>query len=598
MYNKRRKIVSLALALFVVTTAFALTQYGTEDAFGTQYFHTFFNETGLPSGTEWNATYNGALLFSTSTSIEFTETVSNTYSYTIPGQDVGTYLYTPSPSSGTVGSPGSVSLHFNGANLTLKRNPMDAGQTEWFYTSSSVTYTAGFNIYLYINGANTTSVPGGNIQNSGSQLSDVFSSSGSYSAYILYAEIQTPSYHFDSPTLTITVNPSLSASIASSRSVTDYGQPVTFTSSVSGGTPPYTYQWFDNNASVSWATSADWTVSNLSVGTHTIFLEVTDSVGDPAHSVPNASLPEVIWQYSFSTIICIGTPLNLSISKLTNVTLIDSQQNVSKFHFSWYVNGVLTNVTTRYFNFFANSPGQFNFTVVFDGIGGIFPGHHSVSVIINVTGTPPSKSVLFFETGLPIGAVWSPALFPTIQNATTENHAFTGYGYITQSGQNAVLVAVPYFESYNLTIDLWATGPSGYNISKQYIPNPVTGIITLTPGTPYEIAQITFTARDPSNTTTLGNSTLTSTLNQTQTTNTSTHENLTTNSTTTSNQAITNNSTNSTLITKDPPIKSNNIRLGVLEILVMTFAIILAILGVVIHRKQRSRKADTNRKEG
>jgi hypothetical protein len=64
------------------------------------------------------------------------------------------------------------------------------------------------------------------------------------------------------------------------------GQQVSFTSTVSGGTPPYTYQWYLNNQPVSGATSNTWTFTPTATGTYYIFLEVKDSAGNTARSDP------------------------------------------------------------------------------------------------------------------------------------------------------------------------------------------------------------------------------------------------------------------------------------------------------------------------
>jgi PKD repeat protein len=65
------------------------------------------------------------------------------------------------------------------------------------------------------------------------------------------------------------------------------GQQVTFTSTVTGGTPPYTsYQWYLNGNPVSGANSNSWTFTPTATGTYYIFLKVTDSAGNTAQSDP------------------------------------------------------------------------------------------------------------------------------------------------------------------------------------------------------------------------------------------------------------------------------------------------------------------------
>jgi PKD repeat protein len=64
------------------------------------------------------------------------------------------------------------------------------------------------------------------------------------------------------------------------------GQQVSFTSTVSGGTPPYTYQWYLNGNPVSGANSNSWTFTPTATGTYYVSLKVTDAAGNTAQSDP------------------------------------------------------------------------------------------------------------------------------------------------------------------------------------------------------------------------------------------------------------------------------------------------------------------------
>jgi hypothetical protein len=78
------------------------------------------------------------------------------------------------------------------------------------------------------------------------------------------------------PQLLVSINP-MSASV-------NKGQSVSFNSSVSGGTPPYSYQWYLDSNPVSGATSTGWTTTFTAVGVHYVYLMVTDSKGKTAQS--------------------------------------------------------------------------------------------------------------------------------------------------------------------------------------------------------------------------------------------------------------------------------------------------------------------------
>jgi len=84
--------------------------------------------------------------------------------------------------------------------------------------------------------------------------------------YLVNEEL--PLYTFMSP---------LSASILVSQSVT-------FTSSVSGGFEPYSFQWFLNGNPVSGATSNTWTFTPTSSGIYYVYLKVTDAIGNTKQS--------------------------------------------------------------------------------------------------------------------------------------------------------------------------------------------------------------------------------------------------------------------------------------------------------------------------
>ena len=83
---------------------------------------------------------------------------------------------------------------------------------------------------------------------------------------------------------TIQVPPPLSASISPLSASILVGQSVTFTSTVSGGYTPYSYQWYLNGNPVSGATSASWTFTHTTSGIYYIHLKVTDAKANTAQS--------------------------------------------------------------------------------------------------------------------------------------------------------------------------------------------------------------------------------------------------------------------------------------------------------------------------
>lgn len=86
----------------------------------------------------------------------------------------------------------------------------------------------------------------------------------------------TAHYTAIAPQLTVVITP-LSATVY-------VGQSVILTSTVSGGTAPYSYQWYLDGNPVSGATASTWTFTGSGVGVYYVYLVVTDSTNSTAQS--------------------------------------------------------------------------------------------------------------------------------------------------------------------------------------------------------------------------------------------------------------------------------------------------------------------------
>jgi hypothetical protein len=126
----------------------------------------------------------------------------------------------------------------------------------------------------------------------------------------------------------------LSVSITPTTAKIKIGESVTFTSSVSGGKPPYTsYQWYLNGSTVSGATSPTWTFTRVTVGCYIVYLNVTDSTPKTAKS-NEAS-------------VTVAPPLTVSISP-TSASILVGQSvtftstvsgGYSPYGYQWYLGG-------------------------------------------------------------------------------------------------------------------------------------------------------------------------------------------------------------------------------------------------------------------
>jgi hypothetical protein len=103
------------------------------------------------------------------------------------------------------------------------------------------------------------------------------------------------------------------------------GQQVTFTSTTSGGYPPYTYQWYLNGNPVSGATSETWTFTPSTSGIFYVYLKVTDSKGNTAQSDTARIIVSTVPVGGYSIPIQLPTttkPVTLHIALLTILTAL------------------------------------------------------------------------------------------------------------------------------------------------------------------------------------------------------------------------------------------------------------------------------------
>jgi outer membrane protein assembly factor BamB len=181
-------------------------------------------------------------------------------------------------------------------------------------------------------------------------------------------------YAFGEPT-TVTISPS--------PVVMDVTQSQLFTSSVSGGTSPYSYQWFLNGIPVPDATSATWTFAPTSLGSYTIYVNVTDSVSTAVTSNIVTATVNVAPSASISPS---SATFDVGQSKLFTSTVSDG---TSPYTYKWYLNEVaVSDATNSTWTFTPNSSGSYNVYVNASDSANFTSKSNIASVTVN-----PSLSV-------------------------------------------------------------------------------------------------------------------------------------------------------------------------------------------------------------
>ncbi|MGB9671560.1 MAG: PKD domain-containing protein, partial [Candidatus Norongarragalinales archaeon] len=146
------------------------------------------------------------------------------------------------------------------------------------------------------------------------------------------------------PPLLVSITPT-SASIL-------LGQSVTFTSTVSGGCPPYNYQWYLNESIISNATSSMWTFLPFTTGTYAVYLNVTDSSGNIATS-------------NTATVI-VAPPIIVSISPMSAYLLVGQSVTFTSlvsggyppYSYQWFLNDTAASeATSTTWAFTPTAPG-------------------------------------------------------------------------------------------------------------------------------------------------------------------------------------------------------------------------------------------------
>jgi hypothetical protein len=232
---------------------------------------------GLPTGV--SASFSPVTVTPTTSGVTSTLTVQTSAS-----TPAATSTLTIKGTAGTTEKTATVTLTVNPQDsLVLSVSPtsptLTSGQTASFIASAS----GGTLPYTYQWYEDTTAMTG----QTSSTLTTTKTTPGTYSYSCKVTDSKSATANSNVVTLTVTpITLQLTISISTITPTVLSNQAATFTASASGGTSPYTYQWYEGTTIMTGQTSSTFTTSKSTVGTYSFSCKVTDSKSATANSSP------------------------------------------------------------------------------------------------------------------------------------------------------------------------------------------------------------------------------------------------------------------------------------------------------------------------
>jgi len=257
---------------------------------------------------------------------------------------------------------------------------MDVGQSKQF--NSSV--TGGTSLYTYQWYLNDAPVSGA----TSSSWTFTPSSSGSCTVYVNATD--NVGKMVKSNIVTATVNTAPSITMSPTSVTMDVGQAKLFTSSASGGTSPYSYQWYVNDAPVSGATSFTWTFTPSSSGSYYVKIIMTDNV--------DASIASTISNVAVNPQLAVTiSPSNATINsgESQNLTSV-VYGGTAPYAYQWYVNGApVSGATSNSWTFTPSSSDNTLYLLVIDSVGEVALSSPSNIMMLGAQAGPESQPLFF-----------------------------------------------------------------------------------------------------------------------------------------------------------------------------------------------------------
>ena len=283
----------------------------------------------------------------------------------------------------------------------------------------------------------------------------------------------------------------LSVSISPSQAVIDVGQAQLFTSNVTGGKSPYSYQWYLEGVPVSGATNEVWTFSPTGAGSYTVYVVVTDSAharvqSDPVLVTVNSALSVLI---SPSSVV-----LEVGQSQLFNSTI---SGETSLCSYQWYIDGSpVSDGTGTTWTFTASSSGYYDVYVTLTD--NVDPTARSNIAMVTVNPALSSPVAQFTESARTVET--GTFVQFNASNSYDPNGTITTYfwDFGDQTNATGVVVSHKYVQYGNYTVTLTVTDNDGSSnstsINEAIVNSSTIASFTILPTQPSLGDLITFNA--------------------------------------------------------------------------------------------------------
>ncbi|BBE41758.1 Thermopsin precursor [Conexivisphaera calida] len=351
----------------------------------------------------------------------------------------------------------SVSAPSFSAAMAVRPGEVDAGMEIPVQFASSISNgVAPYTYYFYLNGSLAYNITTYHTQYNGT----VYLPPAAAGRYVLQVEVVDAVENEANSSAYVEVNPVPTVHISASSGVTDVGVPVSFSSSIHGGTPPYTYTWYLDGQPV--GSSGNYTLTPASPGAYSLRVVVLDSAGYSVSSnVINISVnPDpIVSMYLSTNVTDVGIPVQLG-------ALV--RGGTPPYTYTWYLDGQPVGSSGNYTLNPTSQGTYYPYVVVTDSVGynvSTSPApitvnpDPTVSISVNASsnnflysndiaaasssvrgGTPPYTYVWYLN-GVPIANTTSPQytyVLTTMGRNVLQLKVEDSAGYVAQSSEVTV----------------------------------------------------------------------------------------------------------------------------------------------------------------